>query len=445
MGTFSTFVVLVLWASSDVSHALGGHRDAASGVQDSAVIDDEFSLNGDAGAREILQVSVGYPNMHPVKVRDSHARQVHCLSGFCCDAGDPLIIADTNGSSNFGPGNPRFDVMVGVLSMLPDGCEELRNGFSSRPSVFTRLSSFTEWIKENTKSESLPQAESEARAKKDTEGATPSAAAFLNAAKDGDLQIVKQEVENGVDMEARSTKKDTALIIAAVNNHPDVVRYLVEKGANLEPKGHLGFTPAIVLAFFGRTELLQLLLERGVDVETRSDEGAAALFYAAERNHLGAVRALLDAGAAVDVRFERTGATPLMIAAERSNIHVVQELISRGADVNVENNVQKTPLHSAAQGSKNSDVIFALIDAGADVNGQDQDGHTALHYATWNGRKSNYDALLSRGADPQILTIDGKAPLDMLCSCKTTTPSKRTNCFFEFCENDEAQLRAEFG
>lgn len=55
---------------------------------------------------------------------------------------------------------------------------------------------------------------------------------LLAAARSGDLAAVKQLIEKGAAVEAKTPYGQTALYLAAMNGHEEVVRFLLEKGAS---------------------------------------------------------------------------------------------------------------------------------------------------------------------------------------------------------------------
>ena len=103
----------------------------------------------------------------------------------------------------------------------------------------------------------------------------------------------------------------------------------------------------------------------GCDVNARDAQGGTLLHRAAGPDvDLGLVRALLRAGADLDLRDER-GNTPLIIAARLQAVvanlldaselldrsfRIVRALVRGGADPNGRNLVGRTPLHEALPG-----------------------------------------------------------------------------------------------
>lgn len=72
--------------------------------------------------------------------------------------------------------------------------------------------------------------------------------------------------------------------------------------------------------------------------------------------------------------------------------------------------------HYAAEG--NLDGIEVFVAVGADINKQDNFGMTPLHYAAFNGRLPAVRALFNAGANPSLLTADGRSVADIALAGK---------------------------
>jgi ankyrin repeat protein len=94
----------------------------------------------------------------------------------------------------------------------------------------------------------------------------------------------------------------------------------------------------------------------------------------------------------------------------------IQRLLALGANINVRNYKGKTGLHCAAKAGFLK-VINLLIENGATLDATDNDGETALFEAIRstikNGEKqrSALEALLVKGADPNVKNRKGLTPL----------------------------------
>ena len=100
-------------------------------------------------------------------------------------------------------------------------------------------------------------------------------------------------------------------------------------------------------------------------------------------------------------------------AATAGSVHRMQLLYLAGANVN-SRSVGGTPLFLAA-GEGRLNAVRYLLDEGADVNLPGPDGNTALSEATFYGHQPIIKELLVRGADVNVVSING-TPLDVAVS-----------------------------
>jgi len=104
--------------------------------------------------------------------------------------------------------------------------------------------------------------------------------ALIDAAKNGDLDSVKNLVEQGANIH---TDDGYALKLAAGNGHPAVVKYLVEQGADSHKRGDMA---CLWAAMNGHWDIVKYLVEQG------ADGGDATRRLAAENGHLEIVEFL---------------------------------------------------------------------------------------------------------------------------------------------------------
>lgn len=160
-------------------------------------------------------------------------------------------------------------------------------------------------------------------------------------------------------------------------------------------------------AGFGRVSRLLVHLSRGASVDAGDVGGYSALFYAAREGHLGAVRALLAAGATNRAGVD--GATPLSISCHLGNEACAKELIAAGAHVD-DMGRGFTALFAAAQ-EGHVGIASALIAAGASVDLRSTDGFAPIFIAASENRPAVVKVLLAAGATPDNLTFERVSPL----------------------------------
>ena len=136
------------------------------------------------------------------------------------------------------------------------------------------------------------------------------------------------------------------------------------------------------------------------------------------------VRALIDAGAEVNVR-DNEGNTPLHFSVKRINREkvptrdyegIIRLLLEKKADVHIVNVGGATPLHTAAAFRADPSAVEMLIQAGADVNlktSASYGGWTPLHGAAARNSGGIIAVLLKHGADPTAKDGRGLTPLQV--------------------------------
>jgi beta-lactamase regulating signal transducer with metallopeptidase domain len=157
--------------------------------------------------------------------------------------------------------------------------------------------------------------------------------ALAEAAERGRMDVIKQFLDAGMDVNTVAEGDGTALIGACKGGHEELVRYLIDRGADVNLASPGDGNPLINAAREGHLEIVQILLDAGADVNTvvPGDEN------------------------------------PIINAARYGHEYVVNLLITRGADVNVrayEGRELRTALKMARQGGY-QDIVARLIGAGA--------------------------------------------------------------------------------
>ena len=91
----------------------------------------------------------------------------------------------------------------------------------------------------------------------------------------GNLEVVKQHIEAGTDLNAKDPMSgSTALISAITFDKTRIADALINAGADLSVKNNDGATALHVAAFFCRVETVQKLLDAGADKMLRNNFGA---------------------------------------------------------------------------------------------------------------------------------------------------------------------------
>jgi ankyrin repeat protein len=303
--------------------------------------------------------------------------------------------------------------------------------------------------------QAVTQAPDGGRTKSPRGGLTP----LMYAARDGRMNALTVLIENGVDLNARSGDKSTALLIASINGHFDAAKYLVEKGADVNIPSiddatplygvlHVQWSresetpqPSIKREKTSYLDLMELMLDHGADpnaqlsrtlwytsygvaYESASDIGTTPFWKCASVGDIDGMKLLLTRGANPDVT-NKDGVTPLLIAsgagthgnddieAPPGRLAAVKFLVEQlDADVNASDNGNTVRDFDAMQGQQQPQPP-AQQQQIQPAGGRRLGGYTALHNAAARGDNEMILYLVSKGAKVDAVTKTGVTVVDM--------------------------------
>jgi ankyrin repeat protein len=97
-----------------------------------------------------------------------------------------------------------------------------------------------------------------------------------------------------INVEFRTAKDESPLMLAALRGHFDVCKELIARDADVNKPG---WTPLHYAATGGHTKIVQLLIDNHAYIDSASPNGSTPLMLAAMYGTVDAVKVLLDAGA----------------------------------------------------------------------------------------------------------------------------------------------------
>lgn len=165
-----------------------------------------------------------------------------------------------------------------------------------------------------------------------------------------------------------------------------------------------------------KSEILAALYQRDTDGANRLADAADSLtiWEAAALGRDAVADRALSADPAAQNLAGADGNVPLGLAAFFGHGSTVRLLLERGADVHAvaQNFMRVQPLH-AAVGGRCAEAVEAILAHGPDVNARQQFGYTPLMGAAAAGREDLADLLMQHGADPSVVSEDGKTAADV--------------------------------
>jgi ankyrin repeat protein/WD40 repeat protein len=229
------------------------------------------------------------------------------------------------------------------------------------------------------------------------------------AAKEGNLELLQNELNNKVDINTINNNGSSALFFAISdnkNNRFDTVKFLVENGANVNHSEYTKkITPLMLAVNVRDLKVVKYLIENGADVNQKDTDGGNAL----------------------------------MIAAILGDLNIVKYLVEHKADLNAANNIGQDALILAAFFGK-TEVVKYLLDQGMDINRQSNFGNTPLIISAIKSHKDTASLLIQKGANTAIAKNDGKTVLDYGDHSMRTEINTAINAIKSYKELDKNNL-----
>lgn len=259
---------------------------------------------------------------------------------------------------------------------------------------------------------------------------------LFEAAKSGELEMVKILLEHGADPTKREPGQPTALhAVAGVGYHShtwfeeegekaiELVRLLVDAGADINATMNHRFEGA------GYTPL---------HLSIRKEKDFLMHFGSYDKSEEVVSRALLKAGADPNATTS-TGNTPIhLVNAEK--MQLLQLLVEHGADIERRNSAGRSPFLNIIRGlvhERSDDKIkpeqvaaslHGLLDLGADPSAMDSYGNNAFHYIMHSIDMMGdpcyiplVERLLKASADPNHKNNKGDVPLFWYKKCSPSS------------------------
>ncbi|ETT01047.1 MULTISPECIES: ankyrin repeat domain-containing protein [Providencia] len=192
---------------------------------------------------------------------------------------------------------------------------------------------------------------------------------FLKAAEQGQLAILKNCLEKGVDINSTNRQGRTAIVNASLNQHYECVDFLIHAGADINKQDQTCFNPFLLSCLNNDLTLLRLVLPAKPNLDLLTRFGGVGITPASEKGHVEIVRELLEN---TDINVNHTnfvGWTPLLEAIVLNDGGVKQQqivkmLLDHGANPHMTDKYGKKPLE-LAQEKGYHEIAELLIAAGA--------------------------------------------------------------------------------
>jgi len=162
----------------------------------------------------------------------------------------------------------------------------------------------------------------------------------------------------------------TPVYLAAVSGQVTVINTLIAEGANVSTPIEDGTTPLYAAAKHGHVGAINALIAAGANVNTPIDAPIFLVhksYEGYENDHSRQMAEQHHNAEAEAEKARKDGRTPIYVAAEYGHVGAINALIAAGANVNTPNKHGATPVSVAAEHGHEG-AISTLLEAGADAS-----------------------------------------------------------------------------
>ena len=185
---------------------------------------------------------------------------------------------------------------------------------------------------------------------------------FFHAVDKDNSFIVTDLLDRGFDPNTMNPKGQYAVLAALNASALKVVDVLLAHPTiDLDVRTPQDESPLMIASLKGFLPVCRALIKRDVDV---NKPGWTPLHYAASGGHVPVIQLLIEHNAYIDAE-SPNGTTPLMMAARYGSWSAVKALLNAGADINLKNQLGFTALDFAVNSNQkeSADLIAAAVRA----------------------------------------------------------------------------------
>jgi len=154
---------------------------------------------------------------------------------------------------------------------------------------------------------------------------------IYGAIRSGDVARLKAMLARSPDLiNKRGDMGITPLHIAAEEGNVDIIKLLIENGLHTGVVDWIGNTALHVASAKGHTQAVAVLHEHGADPAARNNQSDTPLHLAADAGHVDVARLLIEIGADIN-GLDYRNQTPLKRAQDRGRKEIVELLLKHGA------------------------------------------------------------------------------------------------------------------
>jgi ankyrin repeat protein len=186
--------------------------------------------------------------------------------------------------------------------------------------------------------------------------------ALHHASHSGCQESVKQLIDKGANIEARTNLNETPLHLGAKNSNIDAFKLLIEKQAQIEAKTDKEETALHLAVKHNSLEVVKLLIEKGANIKAKTNKNKTALYLATKFNHVSIVECLAEKKCQMK--------DALNLAVSKNFVEITKCLLSHQTRSKELNQFELSELLVIAAVKDHTKITHELLINGANVNPQ---------------------------------------------------------------------------
>jgi hypothetical protein len=174
---------------------------------------------------------------------------------------------------------------------------------------------------------------------------------FFAAATSGDLDELKYGLQTGTPypIDMKNAEGKTALMLASEAGQTEAIKYLLTRKPDLTQTDPEGNTALLLALTKDKSAAARLLIAAGSDVNAHNSGYTYPIHWAAHNGDLDTAKALVEAGAQLDVRNTKEERTAAYYAVNSDRGAMLEFLVASGARTDIPGKDDVTPAKLAAE------------------------------------------------------------------------------------------------
>lgn len=246
-----------------------------------------------------------------------------------------------------------------------------------------------------------------------------------------DIKTAQALLDNGADVNARTSNGQTPLHHLVTYGSSDVIFFLIKHRADVNAKDNQGCTPLHKASLECLPNKVRFLIDSRADINAHDDKGRNALKRTIEKRHgnisglerpsfYNTLKILIEEGCDAD-------AGDLVFAGDLSRL---KQRLEKKPELIHTYQFRREPLLIIAIYEGHANIVEYLIEKGADIHVRGRFKDPALHLAAFAGNPETVNLLLKAGLNVNQRGVHGELPLHWVSKLPDSGPYQRS-CNYE--------------